>query len=190
MDRLYIEGQNFEGVVYSSSSLLKGDVENCRFTNCTLKDLHLSGIKFVDCEFKECNLSNAIVKSTGFQNAVFKNCKLLGVNFADSNPFLLSFHFEDCLLNLSSFYNLKIEGAKFKNCKLHEADFSGGDLTASSFVNCDLAGAIFDNSILEKADFQTAFNYAIDPNSNRIKKAKFSMAGILGLLYKHDIEIK
>ncbi len=38
--------------------------------------------------------------------------------------------------------------------------------------NCDLNRAVFDNSILEKADFRTSLNYSIDPELNRIKKAK------------------
>jgi fluoroquinolone resistance protein len=63
------------------------------------------------------------------------------------------------------------------------------DLTGSLFDNCDLAGATFDNTNLEKADFTTAFNYLIDPDTNRIKKAKFALPGVLALLNKHDIVI-
>jgi hypothetical protein len=43
---------------------------------------------------------------------------------------------------------------------------------------------------LEKADFRTSYNYSINPEVNRIKKAKFSTAGIAGLLCKYDIEIE
>jgi hypothetical protein len=52
-----------------------------------------------------------------------------------------------------------------------------------------LAGATFDNTNLEKTNFTTAFNYSIDPDNNRIKKAKFSVPGVLGLLNKYDIVI-
>jgi fluoroquinolone resistance protein len=44
--------------------------------------------------------------------------------------------------------------------------------------------------LLEKADFRTAYNYSIDPEKNRIKKAKFSIFGVTGLLDKYDIEIE
>ncbi|WP_086936325.1 pentapeptide repeat-containing protein [Chamaesiphon minutus] len=57
------------------------------------------------------------------------------------------------------------------------------------FENCDLTDAIFQYTILEKADFRTAYNYSIDPELNRIKKAKFSRSGIAGLLDKYDIDI-
>jgi uncharacterized protein YjbI with pentapeptide repeats len=63
------------------------------------------------------------------------------------------------------------------------------DLSSSTFDNCNLANAVFQNSVIEKADFREAFNYSIDPEVNKIKKAKFSIAGVAGLLDKFDIEI-
>lgn len=47
-----------------------------------------------------------------------------------------------------------------------------------------------ENTILEKSDFQTSYNYSIDPEINRIKKAKFSFQGAVGLLDKYDIEVE
>ena len=58
------------------------------------------------------------------------------------------------------------------------------------FDNCDLAKAKFDKTVLKKADFRTSYNYSIDPERNRITKAKFSMTGIVGLLDKYDIEVR
>jgi uncharacterized protein YjbI with pentapeptide repeats len=78
----------------------------------------------------------------------------------------------------------------FRNTQLHETDFTECDLTSSVFDSCDLAGATFDNSILEKADFSSAFNFSINPELNRIKKAKFALSGVLGLLNKYDIVIE
>jgi len=69
-------------------------------------------------------------------------------------------------------------------------DFSATDLTASSFLNCDLSRSIFQQTILEKADFRTANNYSLDPESNRIKNAKFSSSWIIGLLDKYKIIIE
>ena len=58
------------------------------------------------------------------------------------------------------------------------------------FENCDLAKATFDNTIIEKADFRTSYNYSIDPEINHIKRAKFSLSGIHGLLDKYGLEIE
>ena len=58
------------------------------------------------------------------------------------------------------------------------------------FDNCNLLQAIFDHTVLEKADFRTSYNYSIDPEINRMKKARFSISGISGLLDKYDIDIE
>jgi uncharacterized protein YjbI with pentapeptide repeats len=73
---------------------------------------------------------------------------------------------------------------------MHEADFTGSDLSGSIFDYCDLAGAIFENSVQEEVDFRTAYNYTIDPESNRIRKARFAAEWISGLLGKYGIEIE
>ena len=56
-------------------------------------------------------------------------------------------------------------------------------------LRCDLRDAKFERSNIEKVDFRTSFNYSFDPDTNRIKKAKFSILGIPGLLNKYDIQI-
>lgn len=68
-------------------------------------------------------------------------------------------------------------------------DFTECDLSDSLFDNCDLMRANFDNTNIEKADLRTSYNYSIDPEINRIKKAKFSIHGISGLLEKYDLLI-
>jgi uncharacterized protein YjbI with pentapeptide repeats len=85
---------------------------------------------------------------------------------------------------------LKLKKTRFKNSNLSEVDFTEADLTNSLFENCDLSGARFERTILEKADLSTSHNYSIDPELNKIKKAKFSILGIAGLLDKYDIEIE
>jgi uncharacterized protein YjbI with pentapeptide repeats len=81
------------------------------------------------------------------------------------------------------------ENCNFVDCALQEVDFTEADLSGRSFDNCDLTDAIFDNCNLEKSDFRAAYNYTIDPELNRMKKARFSMPGVAGLLGKYGIEI-
>jgi uncharacterized protein YjbI with pentapeptide repeats len=73
--------------------------------------------------------------------------------------------------------------------KLHEVDFTECNVSGSVFDSCDFTDATFENANIEKADFRTSFNYSIDPEKNRMKKARFSLSGIAGLLEKYDIEI-
>jgi uncharacterized protein YjbI with pentapeptide repeats len=63
------------------------------------------------------------------------------------------------------------------------------DLTGVLFDNCDLHRTLFMNSIANKADFKTSYNYTLDPEKNKIKKAIFSLKGVRGLLAKHEILI-
>jgi uncharacterized protein YjbI with pentapeptide repeats len=144
----------------------------------------------MECEFENCNLSMAKMTKTALRDIKFLNCKMLGLHFEDCNPFGLAVSFENCNLSHSSFFRNKLKKTTFNNLKLHEVDFTECDLTGSVFDNCDLMNATFDRTNLEKADFRTSFNYSISPETNRIKKARFSLSGIAGLLYKYDIEIE
>ena len=83
-----------------------------------------------------------------------------------------------------------MKGITFKECKLEEVEFAEADLTNAHFHHCDLTRATFENTVLAGADFRTANNYSLDPEKNKIKKAKFSSAGVLGLLDKYDIVIE
>ena len=78
---------------------------------------------------------------------------------------------------------------RFSNCSIKEADFTQCVLTEASFQNCELSGSTFHDTNLEKADLRTASGFNIDPDLNRIKKAKFSTYGLAGLLGKYDIKI-
>jgi len=93
-------------------------------------------------------------------------------------------------LNHASFYKTRINKTLFKNCQLQECDFTEGEFTGSSFDNCDLSGAMFEKSNLEKVDFRTSLNFFIDPENNKLKKAKFSIQGLPGLLFKYGIEVE
>lgn len=190
MERKYIEEKNFENIDFSETALPDGDYENCSFVNCNFSNTDLSKICFSECDFKGCNVSMAKLTKTAFKDIKFIDCKLLGLHFEHCDNFLFAVDFENCNLNLSCFYKLKLRKTRFKNAVLGEVDFTETDLSGSHFDNCDLTGAIFENTILEKTDFRTSFNYSIDPELNKIKKAKFSIQGIIGLLDKYDIEIE
>ena len=131
-----------------------------------------------------------ISTKTALKDIRFKDCKLMGLHFEHCKELLFAVSFDHCILNLSCFYNWKLKKTVFKDCSLQEVDFTEADLTEAVFQNCDLAGAVFDNTILEKADLRTAYHYSINPEKNNIKKAKFSLPEVVGLLNNYDIEIQ
>jgi fluoroquinolone resistance protein len=185
----YVKDKTFNKSDLCQSPLAKGEYEDCVFNNCDLSSAYLAGIYFSDCTFVSCNLSLAKLIKTSFSNIIFKDCKMLGLHFDTCNPFGLVLQFDACTLDHSSFYELKLKRTLFKNSKLHEVDFTGADLNHAIFDNCDLLSARFENTMLEKANLITAYNYSINPELNKIKKARFSQSGIAGLLDKYDIEI-
>ena len=190
MEKNYIEDKSFENTDFTLNPLEKAEYENCSFHNCNFSNTDLSGIHFSDCEFTGCNLSMVTLHKTAFRDIIFKGSKLLGLHFETCDDFVISINFDNCILNFTSFYTVKIKKTTFKDCSIQEADFTEADLTKSIFKNCDLNKTKFDRTILEGVDFSSSYNYSIDPELNRIKKARFSIAGIQGLLDKYDIEIE
>ena len=185
----YISDRHFEKLSFSVDPPERASYENCVFEDCDFSGGNLSLLSFEECEFRNCNLSLVKMGETALKNVQFSDCKILGVRFEHCNPFLLAFSFENCKLDLSSFYGLKIKKTTFENCSLQEVDLTDTDLESATFSNCDLLHARFDRTNLEKADLRSAFNYSIDPENNKLRKAKFSLAGVKGLLHKYDISI-
>ena len=70
-----------------------------------------------------------------------------------------------------------------------ETDFTEADLSDCKFNNCNLKNAFFSRTVLKNADLSSSYNFIIDPDDNIVKKAKFSLHGLPGLLAKYDIRI-
>lgn len=189
MKKNFIEDQSFKKIDFTLEVLTKGDYEHCTFIDCDFSNTSLSEIRFSECKFIDCNLSMVKMNKTALQEIEFKNCKLLGIDFDTCEEFLFAVTFDSCLLNHASFIKMKLKNSTFDNCILHEVDFTEADLSGIVFSNCDLTRAKFERTVLEKADFRTAIHYAIDPENNKIKKAKFSAKGLIGLLGKYGIEV-
>ncbi len=114
---------------------------------------------------------------------------MLGLRFDECKKLLFAVDFEGCQLNHSSFFGIGMRTTRFIDCSLKEVDFVQAQLGAAVFENCDLLGAMFDRTNLEKADLSSARNFSIDPEKNRLRKAKFSPQGLAGLLEKYDLVI-
>lgn len=190
MERVYELDKVFEKISYAGKKLPPGDYENCRFVNCDFSSADLSYSHFVESEFVNCNISTVKMIKTVWRDIVFRECKMLGLLFDQCDHFLFSAVFERSTLDHSSFYGLKLKKFQFKQASLQEVDFTDADLSESIFSDCNLSRALFKNTVLEKADFSTSFNYSIDPELNKIRRAKFSLPSVIGLLDKYDIDIR
>ena len=109
MERTYAEDQTFEQKDFAADGLPVTDYENCNFINCNFSNADLSKINFTECAFTGCDLSLARLAKTAFKDVKFSNCKLLGLHFHDCSEMLFTVDFNNCILNLSSFYKRKLK---------------------------------------------------------------------------------
>ena len=185
MNKPKLPAESVRDVDFSFQKMNRTDFEECEFVNCVFTDL--SRLSFIDCHFKNCNLSNSKTVDTALKSCKFSGCKLLGMNFSASKDFIFEVHFEDCLMDYVSFDRKKLNKSSFTRCKLHGANFTEADLSKSTLVNCDLYDALFSGTNLSSVDLTSAINFIIDPELNNIKKAKFTLQGLPGLLQRHHI---
>ncbi|PWA05062.1 pentapeptide repeat-containing protein [Flavobacterium psychrotolerans] len=190
MENLIHIHKTFEKVVYIDKKINNREFDGCIFKNCDFSNSDFSYNTFMDCEFIDCNLAMTQLAGTSLKTVSFKNCKLLGIQFHTCDDFLFAVNFQDCVLDYSSFANKKMPKTHFNSCSLKEVSFIGTHLSNSVFENCNLEGTIFNDTLLTGVNFKSAYNYKIDPEFNPMKKAKFSMQGIPGLLEKYDIKIE
>ena len=71
-----------------------------------------------------------------------------------------------------------------------ESGFTKADMSAATFEKRNLQDALFMQTRLAETDFNTAFNIVIGPESNYMKKAKFSRDGLFGLLFKYGLQVE
>jgi len=191
MDEAFFSAACFTNKDFENRDPGPGEYELCEFRGVDLSGKNMAGMRFIDCVFTGCDLSRATFsKKTEWRDTRFSGSKLMGIHFEDCNDFLFSASFENCNLQYSSFYGMKLKNILFRKCGLRETDFTLADLTGAVIGDCDLALARFENTILEKTDLRHSYNFSIDPERNRIKKARFSLAYIQGLLEKYEIQVE
>jgi uncharacterized protein YjbI with pentapeptide repeats len=166
------------------------EFECCTFNQCTFSACNFMDVTFIDCVFNDCIFNEGKINHVALRTVTFNRCEIKDVNFAMCNKLIFEVRFNDCDLDFSKFYTLKIKGTPFINCSLIAVDFMATDLTEVLFENCDLYRAEFAKAIANKANFKSSYNYTIDPKTTKLKKAIFSLEGLKGLLYKHEIIVK
>lgn len=130
----------------------------------TFKAQHYTGKVLERKQFSHCHFEGCPFDEASFLHSTFSFCR-----------------FVKCQLSLD-----RLEG-----CRLQEVVFEGGKLVGieASFEGADLEGTLFHKCNLTKSNFVDAKNYAINPLSNQIGKARFSTPEALSLLRGFDIEL-
>jgi uncharacterized protein YjbI with pentapeptide repeats len=177
----------YNDITYGEEEVNFKEFESCIFNRCDFSLCSFIAVTFIDCTFNNCNFNNSKINHVALRTVFFNSCKIKEVNFAMCDKLIFEIHFNDCVLDFSKFYTLKMKGTTFMDCSIIAVDFMSTDLTEVVFDNCDLYRSEFAKAIANKANFKTSYNYTIDPTKTKLKKAIFSLDGLKGLLYKHDI---
>jgi len=185
----YIVDQVYQVVFFLEADIKFKEFENCTFHFCDFTDCTFQTVTFVDCNFFDCNFKDTKINHVSLRGVWFTKCDFTAVNFAMTDQVIYEFHFKDCLLDYTKFYALKLKKMQFINCSMISVDFMASDLTEVLFDNCNLRRAVFIDTIANKADFSTSYDFTIDPEKNKLKKAIFSTDGLKGLLQKYDIVV-
>ena len=166
------------------------EFEAYHFRNCDFGEADLSRLRFTDCLFENCNLAAAKLAGTALQNVAFADCRLLGLQFAACRDMLFGVHFDQCQLRYASFAGRTMPGTRFVGCHLDEADFADADLTGAVFQDCSLAGTVFRYTKLAGADFTTATGFVIDPETNPLTGARFTLPGLVGVVARYGVVVE
>ena len=183
------EGQAIKSEDFSKKSLAGRTFTSCSFNSCDFSESILRNTKFCNCTFVNCNLSLPKLDGCRFQDAQFIECKIVGAEFFKCEKTFFSTSFKKCLLHYCNFSDLNMKNTSFNGSNLKESYFTNTLLNSADFTNVDLSGTIFHNCDLCKADFSSAKKYDIDPQTNKIKEAKFSLPDAVGLLRGFNITI-
>lgn len=160
----------------------------CRFVNCNFGEAVVT-TNFNECRFEQCNFT--LTKLSGkVRNTLFSGCKMVGAILSELNRFSGNLTLEDCNLDYSVWTGLRLRKTIFRNCRLTNASLMAADFTSTVFDNCNLDGTEFLDAVLEKADFSTSYNFIINPQTCRLKKAVFSESELRGLVSHLNIIIK
>ena len=124
-----------------------------------------------------------------FREVKFMNCKAIGIDWTRAVK-LKELSFKDCLINYSNFRLLRLPKLVIRKCEAKDVDFIETDLTDADFRNTDFEETTFFKTNLTNANFSLATNYSIDPNTNILKKTRFTLPEALSLLSNLDIIIE
>lgn len=176
------ENDTFTSIAAGGAMLRGKSFVHCTFKNCDLSNADCSGTLFESCTFTECNFSLVRMNDAKMRGVVFTGCKILGVVFTPCDTLIIDMHFTKCVLRNCNFSGLSLRKMAATNCEIIDSDFINIDLTDADFTESSFQGTEFNNANLTRASFIDARGYEINPLSNKIRKARFSMPEAISLV--------
>ena len=183
------EDRRFASLVCQDADFTDIEFFQCRFDACQFLRTTFRQCRFEQCVFEKCDLSLLNVLESSFIGVRFLHAKMLGIDWTQvATPLTLAFQRSN--ISHSVFTRLSLQKMEMIECVAREVDFTGTNLTRANLGKTDFLGSRFSDTNLSYADFSKAVNYAIDPRTNRLKKAMFSLPEAMSLLSAFDIILK
>lgn len=200
-------GCTITGVDISEGLFAEADLAGARFTDCTLRDVQLSGTCLQDARFINCRLIRCRFANADLRDALFEGCNFgdeaghEGVQFAfsqlDQARFLRS-DLSFARFDHSSLFGVEADACNLRGAIFHKADFSRAfgrklvktaatirgcnleiaDLTDARLAGADLAGSNFREALLLDADLEGADLRGCDFVQALTHGAKFARADV------------
>lgn len=187
------DSKRFEGMRYDSD-IESNEYAECLFEQCQFMDMALRNVVFSNCVFTGCTFRNVDMSGLRMQNASFQDCAFIGIDWSEvrrtGKLFPLFKEIGGCTLKFNNFFKMKIPKISIVDSSLLDCAFMECELAGSVFRNVDFQDTTFQDCDLSKADFREARNYKINTTSNRVRKARFSLPEVVGLLDNLDVIIE
>ncbi|MGH7955220.1 MAG: pentapeptide repeat-containing protein [Gloeomargaritales cyanobacterium] len=174
------ENREFKNISVEQIRIVGKEFYRCNFQMCKFQGTTFQDCRFEQCGFADCDLSLVKMLNTGLFDVTFRKSKLVGIDWTKANKHM-SFGFFDCNLCNSTFFGLNLSKTNLIDCQLGNVDFTEANLTRCICKGSDFREARFNNTDLSYANFSDAQNYMINPNSNKLKKTRFSLPGAVSL---------
>lgn len=185
--------ENFESIEFNgirgTKDIKSKSFYNCTFTNCDFTESDFSFSLFSDCTFTDSNLSLIRLAETKIHSAQFNRCKILGVDFTQCSKLIFKIDFRESHITKCTFSVLDMTESEFIDCNIIECDFYRAKLAKSDFSGSDLKDTVFEETDLTSADFSNAKNYSINPLTNKVKNAEFTLPDAIHLLDALGVKI-
>jgi len=188
------QAQSYAGVSISDARIDAAEFDGCTFERCSFLSAALHGCRFSHSRFIECSFSAIQLPNCRFTDVTFLRSKMIGIDWTvtGGSPALrlpLAMSCTESVLDYSSFFGMDLRGVTLLRCRAREVDFSEADLRKVDCSGTDFLGSTFLHTNLERANFTDATSYAINPLTNSVKRARFSLPEAVALLRGLDIVI-
>lgn len=137
----------FESLIkLASSKKVKLEINKAFMKDILLRDMDLSGWKFIDCDIRNGDFRGSTCKSTGFIRTNLNYSNFKSVNISEAK-------FQVCAIREGRFINSLIEGADFFDCDLRHSKFIEAYGDKPKFIESNLDSADLSDVNLRFVDF-------------------------------------